>query len=421
MNNDTIQFGSLRQLLQAHLCPMFPGATIDDVAVTPGRGADIVSAESSVALLLRPAGIRTFRCRLRRSQPFDEMERDVVQYFVAALGRILDLADRPCFPVLLRRCADEVVARSVRHRGVDDALVPTLLDTLQDWASQTYEGNRVAAAIGIDPKPSPSAISNVHIAEFIQADFAKVLTNGLDSLLVLSPSGHVVSHLALESQPASETRRPPSFAPLRTHALAQWAESGRVVLALNRLGEILVFDDRRLRFVRRRGTWFHLPHESVIKRMGRIGNKGLQRAIYETCLDVSFARHGGCIALVKRSELRVFEKRVKAQDRLVTADTVKAKLLRHCVGKRFDELPRMARLAIASVDGAVVVKYDGTVLSAGTIVQIEGGSTGGGRRAAAIALSRAGRAIKVSSDGGIVCFTDQGPKDEPVIAFEMCT
>jgi hypothetical protein len=415
------QFGALRDLLRSHLCPMFPGAIIDDVAVTASHRSGQVSAESPISLLLRPVGIQTFRCRMRRAQPFDVMERDVIEYYVAALGRILDLADRPCFPVLLRRCADEVVARSVRHRGVDDSLVPFLLDTLQDWASQTYEGSRVAAAIAVNPQPPARAISNVHISEFIQKEFSRVLTNGLDSLLVLSASGHVVSHDVLEPPRASDARRTMPFAPLRTHALAQWAEGGRVVFALNRLGEVLVFHNRRLRFARRRGTWFHFPHESVIKRMGRIGNIGLRRAIYETCLDVSFARHGGCIALVKRSELGVFKDRVKEADRLVTADTVKARLLRHCVGKRFDELPRMARLALASVDGAVVVNHDGTVLSAGTIVQIDGGSTGGGRRAAAIALSRAGRALKVSSDGGIICFTDQGSDHDPEIAFEMCT
>jgi hypothetical protein len=65
------------------------------------------------------------------------------------------------------------------------------------------------------------------------------------------------------------------------------------------------------------------------------------------------------------------------------------------------------------------LNHKGTVTAAGAIVRVGGGSDGGGRRAAAKALSRLGLAIKVSADGGITAFSDRGTKQHPEIAFEV--
>ena len=54
-----------------------------------------------------------------------------------------------------------------------------------------------------------------------------------------------------------------------------------------------------------------------------------------------------------------------------------------------------------ALDGAVVIKHTGEVIAVGAIVQVPGGSTGGGRKAAATELSKLGVGIKVSADGPI--------------------
>jgi hypothetical protein len=72
-----------------------------------------------------------------------------------------------------------------------------------------------------------------------------------------------------------------------------------------------------------------------------------------------------------------------------------------------------------SLDGATVLDYRGSVLAAGAIVRVTGGSEGGGRRAAAKALSRLGLAVKISTDGGITAFGSRGSEQNPEIAFEV--
>jgi hypothetical protein len=56
------------------------------------------------------------------------------------------------------------------------------------------------------------------------------------------------------------------------------------------------------------------------------------------------------------------------------------------------------------MDGATVLTRTGRVLTAGAIVKVPGGSTGGGRTAAAKQLSKLGLAIKISADGPITGF-----------------
>jgi DNA integrity scanning protein DisA with diadenylate cyclase activity len=78
-----------------------------------------------------------------------------------------------------------------------------------------------------------------------------------------------------------------------------------------------------------------------------------------------------------------------------------SKLLRK---KKFQELDRRLRRELAAIDGATVIRSDGTILAVGAILRIPGGSLGGGRRAAAQELGKLGLGIKVSQDGGIVGF-----------------
>jgi hypothetical protein len=73
----------------------------------------------------------------------------------------------------------------------------------------------------------------------------------------------------------------------------------------------------------------------------------------------------------------------------------------------FQQLDRRLRQEVLAIDGATLLDHHGRILAAGAILQIEGGSTGGGRLSAAKALAKLGLGIKVSQDGGILGFQDE--------------
>lgn len=403
------------------LVPMLPGSVLDASPLLSESG-EMITSDGANAFLVKPDPSWEYCFRLRRAHPFDVNDERIAGHLIRAFGEKLVASDQPFFQYLVDRCPQDVVARSMRHRLMDDQLLPAIITALQRWASQTYEGSRISVSIGVDPHPEPASISDIHFSEIVDKDYTKVLSNGLDTLLVLSPSGHVVEHAALTLGPSGAGRIPESaLTPIRYLSLARWAKGPRVAYALNRHGEILAFKGTRLHFAFRRGTWFHFAHEARIARMrGSPGQKRLLRAVYASCLDISFARTGGCIAIARRANSGKVNGLVAHGDLLSVAATGKSALLGHLIGQRFDEIPRAIREELAALDGAIVLDVTGKILAAGAIVRVSGGSDGGGRRAAAKALSRLGFAVKISSDGGITAFTDRGSDENPEIAFEVC-
>jgi hypothetical protein len=81
-------------------------------------------------------------------------------------------------------------------------------------------------------------------------------------------------------------------------------------------------------------------------------------------------------------------------------------------------MPRRLRLEMLSMDGATILDREGNILTAGTIIEVGGGSPGGGRTAAAMALARYGTGIKVSQDGPVDIYrVGTSEEVEKVITF----
>ena len=103
-------------------------------------------------------------------------------------------------------------------------------------------------------------------------------------------------------------------------------------------------------------------------------------------------------------------------DRLAKSTSSKAMALRTATkGKRFQELDRRVRQELAAIDGAIILSRQGEIHSVGAILKISAAGAGGGRLAAAQALSGVGLGIKVSQDGGITGFRGSPPR----VAFRV--
>ncbi len=144
----------------------------------------------------------------------------------------------------------------------------------------------------------------------------------------------------------------------------------------------------------------------------------LRKAVYEACLDASFARSGACIGLLRKGELDRFhnQKVVEPADLFATCTSHKARIAKEVVRSRlFQNIPRGIRKELLALDGALILKHDGEVLAAGAIVELQGvgRSNQGGRSAAAKALSRFGLGIKVSEDGLIAGYKLETGEQEP--------
>ena len=99
--------------------------------------------------------------------------------------------------------------------------------------------------------------------------------------------------------------------------------------------------------------------------------------------------------------------KVKLGDLIADQKDTRTRLLSRVTGLPFQQLDRRLRQQILSMDGAVVLKHSGEVVAAGSIIKVPSGSTGGGRTAAARALSSLGLGIKISADGPITGYRNR--------------
>jgi hypothetical protein len=392
-----------RSILEKHLLAFFPGAYIERGSVPSGAQHQLVSrVGNQLRIAIKSSADANYRLVITRSQRFagDQdaavTEFKVISSFAELFSQIPENITPKHRADLLSATIRRVIAKSLCTRVSQEEAVLTALDQLTIWATRLYEGRPISAAIGFVARPSTR---DVHLEEIGQEDFCAVLSNGSDTMLVCDYDGKVKGYEALP-----RPRVAPSFAPYRLAPIAHWARSGRIAIALNRSGEILVFRDQQLIFVRRRGQWNFLAHQPALTQMRAPHDLKLRRAIYESALDASFARTGACIGIVTSSNIGGAWKRIatKKADYLLPATSPKAKSLRAMIGRKyFRALDRRFRQELLAIDGALLVSHRGSLLTVGAILKIKGGSSGGGRLAAAQELSRLGLGIKVSQDGPI--------------------
>jgi hypothetical protein len=283
-----------RDILERHIVPMFTGATLQDRPESPAwkkRRAFLINL-SEMAVRHPRIGNRSFV--LRRSQMFVPSDAHFVENFVDHLSELDSVSDTPFIDDLINPIIRRTVAAHVAHGA--ESFVSEMLAQFEKWAEQTYEGRKLAAAVGIDT--ASDVPTGVKLSKIFSKSFGPVLANGLESFLTADQNGRLISYQSSGPTPMSTMN-----APLRFSHLAQWATGEKIGLALNRNGEIAVFADGSLVFAKRRGNWHHFTFNAIIKRISLVNcfAPPLCKAVYQSCLDVSFAKTGGGIALIRRT------------------------------------------------------------------------------------------------------------------------
>lgn len=384
-----------RELLEDHLVPMLSGSEVHNARQSL-KSRSIVAFENPVSLFVKPEKTTKYRLRLTRSQKWDSSEKRLVEVFINQLSEISTAAEALYFDDLISALPRRVLSEFLAVKA--QAILLESMQQFESLASRTYEGRPIVSGLGITGSVSHGAVL---LKDLWSEDFSMVLANGIDTLYVAGSDGRVFN---LAPLPLAKNT---PFAPYRFSAIANWCVGpNRVALALNRNGEILLFKDKRLQFARRRGAWQFYSHQPVLNRFGPGLRKKLKEAIYETCLDVSFARTGGCIAVVRKTNVPRLRAFVKSRDIIPDTLSTKTKLLEKAIRGQptFSALDRRVRSELVAMDGATIIDHRGTILAAGAIVTVPSGSRGGGREAAARQLSRLGLGIKISSDGPVIGF-----------------
>jgi hypothetical protein len=400
---------TFREFLDSVLVPMFPGAQIlDDLWEPQNQIASLVAVvPGGTRLRIRQDTQQASFYELSRPQPFDPTERDFVENLVIAFAKARAQAEAYIGQLQHAILRDAIAKTVAPGRYTQQRVIGKVIAKFSNWATQTYEGDRVSSGCLITTSHLPADASNVSVDRLLSEDFAKSLTDGVDSWWRMAAVGGVMRFETSEDE--TSLKAPvDAFFPHRYRPIALRTSGNAVAITLNRSGEILVFANQNLRFAMRRGLWVNFAHDSIIRQMspGGAGAAALRTAIYASCLDASFARSGGCIGLLRTRDLSGFdsEEIVAPENRIDAMDNTKAEAAATLVGARpFHALSRSVRKELLGLDGAMVLLPSGSVYAAGAILKLGDVDFGtqGGRSAAAKTLSLYGLGIKISEDGMI--------------------
>lgn len=426
------------------ILPLFTGSFIDGEEESSTRDSEVAFGKRN-SLLIKPSKLDEYRLILKRGQPFQNFEVNLLRSILNEIDKIsaLGLDDESYVSVLQNNAIEKSICASISDSETANIMFGIITE-LEKWAARTYEGKKIAIGIiintSIDTSEQPETIS---YSDIMAKDFFALLSDGIDSYIEFDKKGNLAGYVQME-----RVKKVPNIAPYEFEKVARYCNEKRIGIVLTQNGDFLIFKNRELLFSKRMGTWNIYSHEEVIQLLSNRGNyslKDIRRSVYYTALDTSFAYSGGCIIYLNKDTVEGALTHINAHDildekyfeikkkqeledagklyNLQTLATVEAIYnvpyqifleQQHCVkaeclrkiisGKPFHELSRKLRQELVSMDGATVIDSEGTIIAVGAILKIEAGSDGGGRLAAATTLSKYGIAIKISQDGILKAF-----------------
>lgn len=373
-----------------------------------------------------PVGAVCFNAFINESIKF----KIITQYFDKQVGKIVKSIWKQLFSIFVyivnsnkgfskRKKYEDALFESAYVWGIAqwlgggfnniDITVYKILRQFISWSMKTYENAKVKFGVVIDAGDPPkeekrdnkteTKPTNVNFVKFLELDAAASISDGSDTYFIVSNKGNIIR---VSDDELSVDKGKEVFAPLEFRKICQASVNHNVGISLSESGDIYCFKRQQLRIARLNGKWVVFSYESFYE---ALKNRNIQESmineIYNTCLDVSFSRTGGCLAICNHSN--------KLDSILPKIEDLKKKfpLLSDVYGKSFFLLPRSVRKEFMGIDGATIVDNTGHVICIGAIINsVKPGIDGGGRKAATERLSDFGLAIKISADGYIQALKD---------------
>lgn len=324
-----------------------------------------------------------------------------------------------------------IIAISIKDKQVNSylnlrvELISDLLHSLNKWSNRTYEGRKIPFSLLVDVEKIEKNNFG-KLCAFLKDDASALLTDGISSYLEISDTIAYKVAKFYDAEQISEKSNIP-LVPYRFSSFGNICTGKNLGIVLTVQGDILFIQERKLIFAKRNGEWHAYDNNAFIDALFRDvpemhvdANKKNNRIkmIYLTCLDVAFARTGGCLAICQKEKITKLKKSINEND--VHKQFNKKERLDHNYKRYFLEdvvinqnffntITRKARQELLGVDGATVITTDGKFITTGAIMDNSFTNSvndlhGGARTKIAMKLSEYGIAIKISADGYIECY-----------------
>jgi len=371
--------------------------------------------------------------KVTNDQPFLPDDEILLSNFISEVSKIESYSTlkEEYKNELIMSALNNAIASTLSIKSSDT--ISNILNALERYSNRTYEGKIISLGVIVNTKVKASNRNeNLSFSEFINSNYAAVLTNGTSSFIEVDSEGYIIRYLQLDNE-----RNEIGFAPFEYTRILEYAGKDAIALVLSRKSQILIFHNNELKYTKLGERWNPYSHKDIIKLIhGRSENDNLlfARSVYLTALDVSFAQTGGIICFLNENQIEAALKHIDISDIvdekyfnlkrkqlelsndpkfddikdfsfddfLNKEENSKSQVLNRLIdSKKFFQLFRKFREELVGIDGATIIDYNGSIVAVGAILKIEAGSIGGGRLAAARTMSQYGISIEISSDAAI--------------------
>ena len=420
------------EFLKDNILTIFTGSEIIGEEVSSPRDNCVAQGEGG-AIKIKFSRKDNYRIIVKRAQPFKKFEIFLINSIIKEMGKIADVKNLEDYKHGIESMIiEKAICKSLTNSS--SKTLALLLSELSFWGQKTYEGKKISFGCVVTRQRMGNKLnnSNLHISNILEKDFSALLSDGKNSFIEVSADGYITDYISYIKQFDYNL-----YAPFDYLKVATLSVGSKIGICLTIEGDILIFKDKCLLFAKRNGKWVCYSHDEIVDKLSERARdyEDVRKSIYQTALDTSFNRYGGCIVHVNSTELSNVLRHIDDADVLDSESyntiqqikkhkslfseldslgmdiqpfeeflkedkCIKASTLRRLIaGRKFQEIDRKFRQDMVAMDGATIIGYDGTIIAVGAIIKIEAGSSGGGRLAAAKTLSNYGVSIKISNDG----------------------
>ena len=175
------------------ILPLFTGSIIDGEEPSSTRDNEIAFGKRN-SLLIKPSKLDEYRLVLKRGQPFQAFEINLLRSILAELDRIslLQLNDESYISALQYNAIEKSICSSISDSDTANTMFGILTE-LNKWAVRTYEGHKIAIGIIINLSVDLSEQEEkLHYTQIMDKDFFALLSDGIDSYIEFDKKGYLI-------------------------------------------------------------------------------------------------------------------------------------------------------------------------------------------------------------------------------------
>jgi hypothetical protein len=389
-------------LIENYLFPLIPGSEFEKFEKSNAQ-KQLSHLDNGSRLGLKALKSDAERAIIARRFYYLEIEKQFCSNFLKYIKKSIELFDEN------EEDQEDYIQRSITNiiagafTEYSQTTVSGILNRYEQLSQVTYEGGRVSFSIAIDKENKPIK-GKIDVFEIFDKKFSNLLTDGIETAFIVDQEGNLLDYYE-----TGISKDGSKFSPKRYGNMSALSNN-KLVLVLNRNGEILIFQDDKLVLAKRNASWRSFPNESIMNDLsfgrGKSPLKKFKESLYASILDASFQRSGACIGVIETIHINSVKTQIIPNDDLIeNQSNIKNRLLHTTNMESFLDTKRKIMSELLSIDGALILDSTGSILAVGSIIKSNISTGEGARKAAAMTLASFGLGIKISEDGTVEVYS----------------